>query len=844
MALILADRVRDTTTTTGTGSVTLSGTAPTGYQTFEAGIGNTNTTYYTINAGSQWEVGIGTYSSTGPTLSRDTVLSSSNGNALVNFAVGTKDVFVTYPSGRAVTTDGVQTLTNKTLNSPTLVTPTLGAASATSIANALGAVGTPSYTFTGDTNTGMWSPAADTLALSTNGAERLRVDASGNVGVGTTSPNNRLQSAFPSPSIPASVPSAGAGAHGLAVGGAGFGIAAGALSSGNSYLQVTRWDGTAANYDLLLQPNGGNVGVGVTSPAQRLSVAGAGSFSGTGFGTATSPSVLLSNTTPSTGRSYGLNSTDGGLFQIYDVTAGNATRVVLDSSGNLGVGTTAPDIFGRFYTRSVGIDSSGTTALQINGTTYGTIDLGFNGTRTANILAETAGFYLQTVTASPMVFVTNGSERMRIDASGNVAIGTSGQVDKLFVYANSTGSGVAVRQDGAGPIQTWLGLGAAERMRITAAGNLGVGTSSPSTILHINAGPAVDTNVRLQAGAAGNHAKHTYSNASNTVMWTSGYQSSSGNFGINVGDSFNATGITLDSSGNVGIGTTAPNAKLNVNSAAGATLSIGFNNTSVNYYDANTQIFRTGSFAETMRIDASGNLLVGTTTTTYSTAGRGLIEVNGSSSALIAIKTGDTARGYFAASSSATELSAVGASQPLLFTTNSAERARIDSSGNVLVGKTADVLANVGHLLSANGSFTATRDGNPVGFLNRLTSDGEILTFWRSTVQVGNISVTTTATAYNTSSDYRLKDIDGPVANSGAYIDALKPVQGSWKADGSRFIGLLAHEVQEVSETQIATGEKDGDEMQAMDYSAPEIIANLIAEIQNLRARVAQLEGN
>lgn len=96
MALVLADRVRDTTATTGTGTVTLSGTAPTGYQNFSV-IGNGNTTYYTINGDSQWEVGIGTYTSSGTTLSRNTVLASSSGGSLVDFAAGTKDVFAHLP---------------------------------------------------------------------------------------------------------------------------------------------------------------------------------------------------------------------------------------------------------------------------------------------------------------------------------------------------------------------------------------------------------------------------------------------------------------------------------------------------------------------------------------------------------------------------------------------------------------------------------------------------------------------------------------------------------------------------------------------------------------------------
>ena len=112
MALVVYDRVQETTTTAGTGSVTLDG-AVTGYQTF-AVVGDSNTTYYCIagQGTAEWEVGIGTYSTTGPTLSRDTVLSSSNGNALVSFSSGPKSVFVTYPAEKSINYDanGVATI--------------------------------------------------------------------------------------------------------------------------------------------------------------------------------------------------------------------------------------------------------------------------------------------------------------------------------------------------------------------------------------------------------------------------------------------------------------------------------------------------------------------------------------------------------------------------------------------------------------------------------------------------------------------------------------------------------------------------------------------------------------
>jgi len=102
MALVLKDRVKETTTVVGTGTATLLGAA-TGYQSFAA-IGNGNTCYYTIAAQTtnEWEVGIGTYTSSGTTLSRDTVLASSNSGNLVVFSAGTKDVFVDYPAKGAI----------------------------------------------------------------------------------------------------------------------------------------------------------------------------------------------------------------------------------------------------------------------------------------------------------------------------------------------------------------------------------------------------------------------------------------------------------------------------------------------------------------------------------------------------------------------------------------------------------------------------------------------------------------------------------------------------------------------------------------------------------------------
>jgi len=104
MALVINDRVKETSTTTGTGTFNLAG-AETGYEGFVAGVGTGNTTYYAIelNSANEWEVGIGTVTDATPdTLSRDTIISSSNGDAAVNFSAGTKNVFCTLPAKKTI----------------------------------------------------------------------------------------------------------------------------------------------------------------------------------------------------------------------------------------------------------------------------------------------------------------------------------------------------------------------------------------------------------------------------------------------------------------------------------------------------------------------------------------------------------------------------------------------------------------------------------------------------------------------------------------------------------------------------------------------------------------------
>ena len=264
--------------------------------------------------------------------------------------------------------------------------------------------------------------------------------------------------------------------------------------------------------------------------------------------------------------------------------------------------------------------------------------------------------------------------------------------------------------------------------------------------------------------------------------------------------------------------------------------------------DSGSTIFQVGA-SERMRIDSSGRLLVGTSSVGYSgvdlTVGDTADSQNG-----IAIQTSTTGYGYVMFGDGTGfdafrgQISYKHGDDYMMLQTAGSERMRLDSSGNLLVGKTSGNAVNTAgiEIDGNNNRIIATRDGNEALLLNRLTSDGAIVDIKRSGTTVGSISVTSSATAYNTSSDQRLKEniIDAPSASDD--IDAIQVRSFDWKADGShQKYGMVAQELQTVA-PEAVTGDADSDDMMGVDYS--KLVPMLVKEIQSLRARVQQLENN
>ena len=325
--------------------------------------------------------------------------------------------------------------------------------------------------------------------------------------------------------------------------------------------------------------------------------------------------------------------------------------------------------------------------------------------------------------------------------------------------------------------------------------------------------------------------------------------------------------VTVGTDQNVGVGTTSPLARLHVDSgSAGELQRYNSSNTApyVPWYISGTRkayqqwdsaygwildseaastgiVFRTQN-TERMRIDSSGNVGIGTTSpstklTTYQ-AGDGLHvkATNNTFYSAMGVSAGASA-GYFDVASATN----------MLFTRGGTESMRLDSSGNLLVAATNTTLGTIGCQIFASGYYQATSNGAPAMILKRGSNDGAIVDFYDSGGnRRGYINVTTSATTYNTISDYRLKEDVAPMTGALAKVAALKPVTYKWKADGSYGQGFIAHELQSVV-PDCVVGEKDavnenGDpSYQGIDTSF--LVATLTAAIQELTAKVTALEA-
>jgi hypothetical protein len=248
---------------------------------------------------------------------------------------------------------------------------------------------------------------------------------------------------------------------------------------------------------------------------------------------------------------------------------------------------------------------------------------------------------------------------------------------------------------------------------------------------------------------------------------------------------------------------------------------------------------------ETARITAAGNVNIGTTGVAEKLVVNGAILSKGQLGALQAssvcldynsselgriIATGPDASTY----------------APIVFasttTVNYAERARIDSSGNLLVGSSTNSDYSEKFKIATGSSTQVIMNLVATG-----TSAFGAIKFRNGSGEIGSISYLSSTVTYNTSSDYRLKENIEPMTGALDKVAQLKPCTYTWKVDGSAGEGFIAHELQEVAPYAVS-GEKDGEEMQGVDYGkiTPLLTAALqeaIAEIQSLKARVAELEA-
>jgi hypothetical protein len=577
-----------------------------------------------------------------------------------------------------------------------------------------------------------------------------------------------------------------------------------------------------------------------TTPTLALTSTGVGTINNMSIGATTASTgafTTLSNTTTFTRTATTQNWLDGSMTSATWIVGGTA------QTGAITLG------------RSTGAQTLNLATGATLASTTKAINIGTTGVSTS-VTTITSG---SSVAGALVTHTWNaGANNMTLDSSGNVGIGTTSPSQKLEVFASAnslqiesvvrndqSGTGVAAigfnvsssalsettsTKAGIGLVRSsTYGVGslcfynnntlsagnfttADEKMRIDSSGNVGIGTSSPGEKLDVQS--SADVKARIYTTGA------TLSTQAGLTLKTGSYEYLIQNFTTTAGSAaalrfYDITAsverMRIDSSGNVGIGTTSPSSfsKLAVLGSDGT----GF--TGITSINSNTS---TGIAGIQFASDS-----------TYIKAAIGLLrsDPNGKGSIVFYNDTNADAANW----------------------STGDEKMRIDPSGNLFLNCTSSPTSNATAVINAIAggdgiNLKQTADGsNMLNLWQTGTSAYSAITFNKGNTQtnVGSITVSTTATSYNTSSDYRLKESIAPMTGALAKIAALKPVTYKWKLDGSDAEGFIAHELQEVV-PDCVTGEKDAVDAdgspiyQGIDTSF--LIATLTAAIQELKAEL------
>jgi len=703
-----------------------------------------------------------------------------------------------------------------------------------------GTAAQPSLRFASDANTGIFRPSSDNIAFATAGAERLRVASDGKVGIGTSSPTRSVE---------------------------------------------IETEGTAT---LALKSNKRSAAGDPFYSLAEIDFLGSDTLSGNASVVPLGRIALRANTG---------STVPGGELAFYTNEIGQAQlnypteRMRITSEGHVGIGTDEPAV--PFH-----IDTRGDSSMRVQsaGATYFGVETdGVSGIATIKVSNDDSAGHLDIRTGAATAVA------MRVSKEGRVGIGT---VSPAGVLEVNTGSSAAYFTRSAGNVATTptmaivtdstaVRLGASgdsmrfqvgptgtspvaqpERMRITSEGNLAIGRTTAYAALDIETGEnRAGRFVRTKATPSeGNYVLEVDGSAQTGNLVSAGLMQVRG---------LGGTALTIDGHGRVGVGTSAPGSALDVrgnlnsgvtttiyNQNAGASayagLSViadGNNFFTKTYSDAsakpNTTEFTStasgGNFvfspanSEAMRISSEGRVGIG------SSAPVGKFEVSlGGSAAYFTRNAGEiSAAPAFAVAADASSVRLLATGESLRFHVGGTgtaanvqpERARIDSGGNFLVGTTS-VEGAGGATIHSVGYITTNRG---------VTSTADHAVFKNPNGQVGSITTNGSTTSFNTSSDYRLKEDLQDILTPAERLMQLKPVNVSWRADGTRSDTFIAHELAEVLPYAV-TGEKDAadpdgnPEYQSVDYSkvVPLLTAALqeaLTKIENLETRINAMES-